>query len=252
MKKLTVLNFLLLVSAVVYAADKPNRTSLQPSQTHAPQNDSDGLPEHKTAPAKYCLSYADFKADNWIDVDSLEFHKRTASQKAWAGGTDFNFKTADKELMKTIKKKAFAVVFDDSLFVNSHGLKHKGQAFGNGYVKGYRLSGGRIVFLYSYVSMGKSIGLGVSAGIGVGFGAIGGLIGGMMVGMTMNSDWVGKVCYLIESDARKVTCIDQEVLPQLLQGHDDLIEEYNRIEGRKEKREAAVVMPMLIRAGLIE
>ena len=100
--------------------------------------------------------------------------------------------------------------------------------------------------------MGKSIGLGVSAGIGVGFGAIGGLIGGMMVGMTMNSDWVGKVCYLIESDARKVTCIDQEVLPQLLQGHDDLIEEYNRIEGRKEKREAAVVMPMLIRAGLIE
>ena len=206
--------------------------------------------ETKTMSAKYCMTYADYQKSKWIDVDEMTLVHRTESQIKWWGGGDFQFDIPiDKTLEKTIKKKAFAVYMDDTLYVNMHNLKHKGSKFGSGYILAFKTKDGRLVFTERYVSRTKNMAMGALVGAG---GVFGSMISGAAIG---TAEWAmsleKKVVYLIDPNTEKVLCLDQDVVPGLLEGHPELLDSYSQIDGKHAKRSAAIVFPLLVQSGFI-
>ena len=217
------------------------------------QNDNSGeLQSMKTMPVSYCMSYEEFKADNWQKADNVQLIMRSEAQVVFSGGGSYKFETGDKERDKLFKKNVFAVIYGDTLYVNLKGLKHKGALFGSGYAHAYRMADGRLVFTEKYISRKKNMSLGAIAGAGGVFvGALSGVVVGA-VDYSIQSQWPKQVAYLVASDEPQVTLIDHELLPGMLSGHPELLAEYEKVEGKKEKRSAAIVMPLLIKAGAID
>lgn len=205
----------------------------------ASAQDKDTLYRH----AKYCLTFADCKAGRWTDADSVVKVSRTAGQIKWNGGTSVRFDAANKDLGKTLKSKAFAVVMDDTLYVNVHGMKHAGVKWGNGYSVAFPYDNGeQLLFVERFISRGQNMKVAMGAGLG-------GIVGGVMMAGTL--DWTGKVCYLIGDDTKKAICIDSDMMTDILKEHPELLEKYNQLKGKKEQRAASNVMPMLIELGLV-
>jgi hypothetical protein len=59
------------------------------------------------------------------------------------------------------------------------------------------------------------------------------------------------VVYLIDPNTEKVLCLDQDVVPGLLEGHPELLDSYSQIDGKHAKRSAAIVFPLLVQSGFI-
>lgn len=193
--------------------------------------------------AKYCLSFVDYQANKWIDADSITKIYRTDSQIMWSGGTAIRFNSIDKETTKILKSKAFAVSMNDTIYVNLHSLKNSGARWGNGYSIAYPYDNNKqLLFLERYVSRGQNMKFALG-------GAVGGMVGGLIAAGTI--DWTGKVCYLINHDDSKVTCIDGDEMQQILKDKPELLENYNRVSPKKERRAATYVMPFLKKAGLV-
>lgn len=193
--------------------------------------------------AQYCLSFADYQASNWIDADSITKIYRTDSQIMWSGGTAIRFKGIDNETTKILKNKAFAVNMNDTIYVNLHSLKNAGARWGNGYSIAYPYDNNKhLLFLERYVSRGQNMKFALG-------GAVGGMVGGFIAAGTV--DWTGKVCYLINHDDSKVTCIDGNEMQLILKDKPELLEDYNRVSPKKERRAATYVMPFLKKAGLV-
>lgn len=197
-------------------------------------------------PAKYCMTLADYQSDRWTDAGTLERETRSDGAKLWSGGGDYKFTSSDEALTKLLKKEALVIRFRDSLFVNVGRFKHKGAVFGKGYNLAYAYKDGKLLFLAAYTSRGKNMSLGLAGGLG---GAVGGAIAGSAM---IESGWANKVCYLVESDGKEVTCLDQDIMPAILAAHPNLLAKYNAIDGRKERRKAIHVMPLLIEAGIVK
>ena len=201
--------------------------------------------------ARYCMSYEEYVNDQWKTVEQLRRVTRTESQMKWSGGTLYRFNKMDKVFDKMLKKEAFAIDFNDTLYVNFYGLKHKGALLGTGYDKCYRM-GKKIVITDRYVSKKKNMAIGALAGAS---GVFAGAIGGLAVGLAdygLQAKWEKEVCYIIDNDTKKITLIDQEMMSTLLADHPDLLSQYNQVESKKKKRSAITVMPLLIKAGLIK
>ena len=206
--------------------------------------------ETKTMSGKYCLTFEDYSNGRWTEVEEMTLVRRTDSQRMWSGGGDYKFDvSSDKAIEKTIKKKAFAVCMDDALYVNLHNLKHKGVRFGSGYDMAFKTKNGGLVFNETYISKKKAMLSGALAGAG---GVFGGAIAGGVIGA---AEWAvsleKRVTYLIDSDTNKVLCLDEIVVPELLEGHADLLEAYSQVDGKQAKRSASVVFPLLIQSGYI-
>ncbi len=217
----------------------------------AQKNNDDTVENVTVKDARYCMSYEEFVNNQWQSVEQLKRIIRTENQKFWYGGAPYQFKKDDKAFDKLLKKKAFAIAFDDSIYINFHGLKHKGAPLGLGYDKCY-LMGNKIVITDRYVSKKKNMTMGALAGAG---GVFAGIIGGTALGIASQeilTKWAKQVCYIIENDTKKITLIDQEMMETLLANHPDLLSQYNQVEGNKEKRSAITVMPLLIKAGIIK
>ena len=74
--------------------------------------------------AKYCMSYADYVADNWKSVDELT--EGCTNQVCQLKSDDHcvYFKTGDKACDEILKKQAFAVKYGNQLYVNSRNLRY--------------------------------------------------------------------------------------------------------------------------------
>ena len=193
--------------------------------------------------AKYCLSFADYEAGKWIEVDNVAKITRTDNQIMWNGGTALRFESSDKETTKALKSKVFALMMNDTTYVNLHKLRNAGARWGNGYSMAYPYDNNkRLLFLERYVSRGQNIKFVMAS-------TLGGMVGGLVaVGTT---DWTGKVCYLVNSDKDKVTCIDGDEMQVILKDNPELLDDYNRVQPKKERRAATYVMPFLKKAGLV-
>ena len=217
----------------------------------AQQNDDERQGNISVMDARYCMSYDDYVNNQWQTVEKLQRITRTEGQLKWSGGGLYRFKKEDKEFDKKLKKEVFAIEFGDTLYINLYGLKHKGAYFGIGYNSCYRMEN-KIVFTENYVSKKKNMAIGALAGAG---GVFAGAIGGLAVGLadySIHSQWAKHVCYIVDNNTKKVTLIDQETMPSLLADHPDLLSKYDKVEGKKEKRSAATVMPLLLKAGIIK
>ena len=77
-----------------------------------------------SAQGKFCKSYDDFVAGRWTEVADLKPIHHSASHKLWVGGNDYKFETGDKAMDKVMKKEAFVIEYQDTLYVNLRTLRY--------------------------------------------------------------------------------------------------------------------------------
>lgn len=192
----------------------------------------------------YYASYADFVADKYTVIDSLDVSANSYSKQLWIGGSDFKLKTGDKETDK-ILKKAFLVSFHDTLYVNTAVLRFEGYSLGKGFVQAYRFQDDKLCI--SAPKTGKKA---ASAMMGAS------LLGGALAGAVQaDKNLKNRVCYLIDSQEEKYCAIkifDDELMTSLLENHPAELELYNSVEKKKERNLAIHVLPILEKIGLVK
>lgn len=88
---------------------------------------------------RFCRTYQDFCNDKWEYVDSISITHHSKSHQFWWGGNDYKISCKDKDIDNVLKKEAFVVAHDDSLYVNCRNLRYEKCAFGKGYVRAKRI-----------------------------------------------------------------------------------------------------------------
>ena len=107
------------------------------------------------AQTRYCMSYADYQADNWEELDSLHVKEMSNGRRLF-GCNDFKLTTGNDSLDKVIKKDVFAVFYNDTLLINCRNIHFRGadyedQTFGNGFTRAYYFYDGRLCFINRWV-----------------------------------------------------------------------------------------------------
>ncbi len=197
-----------------------------------------------SAQEKYCTSYNDFKANNWVEIDTpLQSKARTQNQKFWNGGNDFQFTTGDKQMDKTLKNNALVVMMGDTMYVNCKNLEYKKRLFGKGYAKACRFDGNKILIVNNPPA---------DVSIGIMFGLIGAAI-------AESNRLEKQMCYVLHSDplpGKKrfpLVLIDDAFMEDLLNNYNapELLEKYNQAPKNK-RNYANNVLPILEELKLIE
>lgn len=187
-----------------------------------------------SAQDKYCYSYADFKADKWEELDTIVISERNSSWRYWSGDSDYKVKTGMKSFDKLMDKKVRVVLLrSGALYVNCRGLKVDGYSFGNGYSRGYRFQGDKILF-----EANRNDAEGVEMQDRSGY--LGSVLG-----------QVERSCYILDSDSKKVTRVTELYMEQLLLGYPDQLKKYRFLDN-DEKETARSILPILKNAKLIE
>lgn len=190
---------------------------------------------------KYCLSYDDLRADNWIDAGKVKVIRSSRNHQMWWGGKDFKFKSDRSEVVRVLKKEAFALLYNDTLLINTRPYKDRGVKFGNGYAHLRVMKDGRLLMTYFDVHKMQS-----KAVMGGMFGLIGALAVSSSGSKVANHD----VCYLVIPGEKKAKYVDAETMEELLGSDSDLWHRYSEMD-KKERVDAGVVIPLLCEAGLL-
>uniref|UniRef100_A0AB33J080 GLPGLI family protein n=1 Tax=Prevotella sp. GTC17254 TaxID=3236794 RepID=A0AB33J080_9BACT len=191
---------------------------------------------------QYCATYDDLKAGHWSNIDSVMVVTKSRTKQMWWGGKDFKFDSDNKATRRLLRKEAVAVMYRDTLLFNLTHLKDRGTAFGRGYARGHKMADGHYLILYFDVAKmhAKSMAAGMF-----------GLVGGLAMAASSNKLVKQNVCYIVTPGEKKVTIINEKVMPDLLKDHPDLLEEYNQIK-KKERTYAENIVPLLQRAGVLD
>lgn len=200
-----------------------------------------------TAQKKFCMTYEDFMDNKWEELDSIHIKTHSKSHQMWWGGSDFAFTTGNKSIDKLLKKEAFAIAIDDTLYVNCRDLRFEGTPFGNGYVKARRI-GKRSLLIVNKI-IGKKIAQSefVSAYM---FGAIGGAI-------SASNHMKRQVCYIISHGSNEKGVIDlrlinDRLMEKMLKKDTDLCNKYYSEEKDNKRMLASHIIPILEEAGLFD
>ena len=199
-----------------------------------------------SAQGKFCKSYDDFVSGTWTDVAHLQRIHHSASHKLWAGGNDYKFETGDKDLDKVMKKEAFVIEYQDTLYVNLRTLRYEKTRFGNGYAMGLPYDSTKIMFVTHRIGRNAATKQAMSF-------VMFGVIGAAISGSSMLKD---RVCYLIDNngDGKKtnITLIDDEFMENLLELDRPLLRTYRSEKEQKDRESAAHVLPILKEKGLVK
>ena len=192
------------------------------------------------AQSRYALSFSDYMDGKFTALENLTIESRSQSKRFWNGGADFKPKTGDKKTDKLLKKEVKYIIHQDTLYVNCRQLRYEGCRFGSWYSPGFRFGTNKICFIGTKIGK-KQISEAVAGGML--FGAIGGAI-------VASKQLKNKVCYLIESDSKKVKLITKNNMRTILLNYPEYSQEYNALPEEK-KESAIIVIEYLIKAGLL-
>ncbi len=192
------------------------------------------------AQSRYALSFSDYMDGKFTALENLTIESRSQSKRFWNGGADFKPKTGDKKTDKLLKKEVKYIIHQDTLYVNCRQLRYEGCRFGSWYAPGFRFGTNKICFIGTKIGK-KQISEAVAGGML--FGAIGGAI-------VASKQLKNKVCYLIESDSKKVKLITKNNMSTILLNYPEYSQEYNALPEEK-KESAIIVIEYLIKAGLL-
>lgn len=199
------------------------------------------------AQSRYCNTYEDFLEGKWQQLDSIYCKSHSKSRQVWWGGSDYTLTTGDKELDKTLKKMAFAVMIADTIYLNCRNLRYEKTSFGSGYSKARRIGDNSLLLVHRVI--GKSA-LKDEVLSSLVFGVVGEAI-------TVNKQVKNQVCYIISSGANEkgridIRMINDSLMDQMLQGREDLQKEYYAEENKSKRLLAVHVIPILEKVGLFE
>ena len=207
-------------------------------------NDNYEVTEPMTA--SYCMSFSDYENNNWITIENVVRKTRSMSAKIWSGGGDYNFEAETNEQTKLLKKKAFAVMFNDTVYVALRSFRHEGARFGGGYDKALKCKDGSLMFAEKYISRITN------------FMIMKGWDSDAKNRPSEDSQLQNRVWYVVSSDEKKIEYIGDKCAKALLADRKELLDEYNNFNakhdssGGKEKYNAARMLPFLKKIGFFE
>lgn len=188
--------------------------------------------------ARYCTTYADFKAGNWKQLQDVEMKANSTSRRFWVGGNDFRIDSEDKETAKLLKKDALFVVMGDLLYVNCRKLRGNKAKLVRGYARGYRYDGDKVCFLNEdQGNIQRSTFLGAQFG----------LIGGLAAASSMSEDLKFHLCYVLKDDGKNATSLTAKDIENLIisrTDRDDLWNWYSALP-KMEKTRAENILVVL-------
>ena len=199
------------------------------------------------AQCRYCGSYEDFVADRWQPLDSISFDHHSKSRQIWIGGNDYSLTSDDKATKRILKKEAFAVMKDDTLYVNCRNLRFEKTRFGGGYTKAVRIGRDSLLFVNRIIGKAAQMDAAMS---GYFFGALG---GGLMAASQVKQ----QVCYLITGGANakgkiSISLIDDAFMHPIVKDDLDLHAKYYSEMEHSKRIRAVHILPILKQAGRIE
>lgn len=197
------------------------------------------------AQCAYCNSFEDLMDNRWVQVDTIYNEVRSKNKQFWWGGNDYKFTTGDKETDKILKKDAFAVKRNDTLYVNCRNLTIEKARFGNGYAKAKRMGKHSLLFVNKIngVSTQRKA---MTAGLV--FGVVGSAI-------AAKNQIDQQVCYIISSGTKRggdirVRLINDALMDMIVANDENLKREYYSEEDREDRHLASHVIPILEKAGV--
>lgn len=193
---------------------------------------------------RYCLSYDDLLNGRWDTVSQIKCIGRSKGQQIWAGGSIYTMKTGDKAIDKILKKKALAVIVNDSLYINCLNLRYEKTGFGLGYAKAWVI-GNKILF--SNRLIGREM---QNEAIAAGY-----FLGAIGSALAASDQLKNQVCYVIsEGEDKKgrinIQLVDDNIMEEFLEGRKDLQLDYHHI--RKDLRSSAEhILSILEKGGIL-
>ena len=211
-------------------------------------------------PAKYCMTYSDYKAHNWNTIESLVNGRSEMIPQIKMDESDIKVKSGDKEVDRILKKEVFAITFGKQLYVNCRNLRCKDIILDTqNYVQAYPYAGNKLLIAVYHINNGAFL-MGLGADVASVFTPLGPSIA---LRSTSTALWLSRKkldshrCYLIDTDADgkgryPVTRIDDDFMAKLLANDAHLLARYNAVSSKKERQSASNVLAVLTEKGLVE
>lgn len=215
------------------------------------------------AQVKVCMSYNDFKANQWKPYESLTEDKKPDSCRVKYDGVEFSIKTDDKEINQKLKNEVFLMSIDRQLFINSKTLRDDdGDVLPiSHYTRALPYKGGKLLVVCYHVSLGSvldmvNMGLDVAL-IATGHYTVGGLFLAADMLLTNENLMESHVLYLLDkgpNDKGKIlmTRLNDEFMEKLLRDDPVTFSKYQGRSKKGERQSAANILPILEKKGLIE
>ena len=204
-------------------------------------------------PAKYCMTYSDYKAHNWNTIESLVNGRSEMIPQIKMDESDIKVKSGDKEVDRILKKEVFAITFGKQLYVNCRNLRCKDIILDTqNYVQAYPYAGNKLLIAVYHINNGAFL-MGLGADVASVFTPLGPSIA---LRSTSTALWLSRKkldshrCYLIDTDADgkgryPVTRIDDDYDAHMLA-------RYNAVSSKRERQSASNVLAVLSEKGLVE
>ena len=211
-------------------------------------------------PAKYCMTYSDYKTHNWNTIESLVNGRSEMIPQIKMDETDYKVKSGDKATDRILKKEVFAITFGKQLYVNCRNLRCKDIILDTQqYVQAYPYAGNKLLIAVYHINDGAFL-LGLGADVASIFTPLGPSIALQTASTAL---WLNRSklnsyrCYLIDTDANEkgryaVTRIDDDYMTNLLSDDAHMLARYNAVSSKRERQSASNVLAVLSEKGLVE
>ena len=211
-------------------------------------------------PAKYCMTYSDYKTHNWNTIESLVDGRSEMLPQIKMDETDYKVKSGDKETDRILKKEVFAISFGKNLYVNCRNLRCNDIILDTQqYVQAYPYAGNKLLIAVYHINDGALL-MGLGADVASVFTPIGPSIALKSASAAL---WLSRSklnsyrCYLIDTDANEkgrypVTRIDDDYMANLLSDDAHMLARYNAVSSKRDRQSASNVLAVLTEKGLVE
>jgi hypothetical protein len=211
-------------------------------------------------PAKYCMTYSDYKTHNWNTIESLVNGRSEMIPQIKMDETDYKVKSGDKATDRILKKEVFAISFGKNLYVNCRNLRCKDIILDTQqYVQAYPYAGNKLLIAVYHINDGAFL-LGLGADVASIFTPLGPSIALQTASTAL---WLNRSklnsyrCYLIDTDANEkgrypVTRIDDDYMTKLLSDDAHMLARYNAVSSKRDRQSASNVLAVLTEKGLVE
>ena len=211
-------------------------------------------------PAKYCMTYSDYKTHNWNTIESLVDGRSEMLPQIKMDETDYKVKSGDKATDRILKKEVFAISFGKNLYVNCRNLRCNDIILDTQqYVQAYPYAGNKLLIAVYHINDGAFL-LGFGANVASIFTPLGTSIALQTASTAL---WLNRSklnsyrCYLIDTDANEkgrypVTRIDDDYMTNLLSDDAHMLARYNAVSSKRERQSASNVLAVLTEKGLVE
>lgn len=203
---------------------------------------------------RYCMSFDEYKAGKWqtmTDVECVNGVKRSKSTYMWSRV----FQTADAQQTEMLKKDVYAVMYHDTLFINTDRLKYMLKAVNRHYVQAYPYEDDKLIFAGIGGDANKAARY---VGVGMLFGMVGVTIAITTVSNSPRSMEEQEFLYktnaaVVNGNHRRINMMGENEMYLLLHKHNKTLrDKFAKVVEKTNRCSALHVLLFLSEAGLVK